>query len=234
MKIPDLQKKLYEMSEALTQIEKDNGYVDSSTVSGYLDQAHNAINDSLRYRKPDGLNLPWSEMPSEGLDDEFDSYVFDGSMSEADYDRMHELRAEASALDYDLALTAHKFKQRFSFEIQEAKDAIDLAKYCHRNPALSAKLLSTDEYKKLPDTLTMYAYNETGQILSVHATVDFSDLKNKIVSRSIASINNNDLKIYLHKVGSYYKDSPLHEGAFYDSFEQMACTNNLQQDRGRY
>lgn len=59
-----------------------------------LRQAETIINESARCPRPENLSpdIPWSERLFDG-DDVFDPYVFDGTMSEEDYKRMHELMA---------------------------------------------------------------------------------------------------------------------------------------------
>ena len=69
-------------------------YFDYAGVIGLLEQAQTLVTESARCPRPADLppGLPWSERLYNG-DDLFDPYVFDGSMSIEDYEKMHELMA---------------------------------------------------------------------------------------------------------------------------------------------
>jgi hypothetical protein len=67
---------------------------DYDGVIGLLDRAQMLITESARCPRPENLppGMPWSERLYDGED--FDPYVYDGSMSAEDYERMRELMAD--------------------------------------------------------------------------------------------------------------------------------------------
>lgn len=66
------------------------GHFDYDTVIELLKSTLKHMDGTLRFSRPEDLpkDVPWSEIPY-SPDDEFDPFVFDGSMSINDYE-MHE------------------------------------------------------------------------------------------------------------------------------------------------
>jgi hypothetical protein len=69
-------------------------YFDYDSVIALLEQAQMLVTESARCPRPADLppGMPWCERLAGG-DEVFDPYAFDGTMSEEDYERMHELMA---------------------------------------------------------------------------------------------------------------------------------------------
>ena len=67
-------------------------YFDYDGVISLLEQTQTLVTESARCPRPAGLppNIPWREKLVSG-DEDFDPYTFDGTMSEEDYEKMHEL-----------------------------------------------------------------------------------------------------------------------------------------------
>lgn len=70
-------------------------YFDYDNVLKLLEQAQATTTDTARCLRPENLppGIPWSERMYSG-DEEFDPFVYDGTMSIDDYEKMHELLNE--------------------------------------------------------------------------------------------------------------------------------------------
>lgn len=70
-------------------------FFDYDGAIGLLEQVQALVAESARCPRPANLppDIPWCEKLYDG-DDSLNPYVFDGTMSEADYEKMHELIAE--------------------------------------------------------------------------------------------------------------------------------------------
>ncbi len=88
--------KIVQINELLAGIQDQNDIYSNSSKNGYFDydsvitalqQAQQTIDSSLRYPRPENLpeDMIWSEKPSAGFDDDFDPFVYDGSISPEDF-----------------------------------------------------------------------------------------------------------------------------------------------------
>lgn len=90
---------LQTITNAVESYENDTHpiYFDYDGAIGLLEQVQILVTESARCPRPTDLppGMPWSERLAGG-DEVFDPYVFDGTMSDEDYERMHKLMAADS------------------------------------------------------------------------------------------------------------------------------------------
>ncbi len=94
--------KIERISELLQELQTGNTAYDDPAIAYHydydrviqsLEQAKETMEQSVRCPRPKDLpkDIPWSERLSQGADDEdFNPYVYDGTMSPEDYDKMRE------------------------------------------------------------------------------------------------------------------------------------------------
>ena len=82
---------LYDIKSSVESYKNDihRIYFDYDGVIDLLAEAQMLVTNSARCPRPEGLspNLPWCERLSSG-DDDFSPYVYDGTMSAEDYEKM--------------------------------------------------------------------------------------------------------------------------------------------------
>jgi hypothetical protein len=89
------------IANAVTSYENDSHeiyheiYFDYDDVISLLEQADALVEESARCPRPDNLplDMPWSERMDD--DEDFNPFVFDGTMSIDDHERMHELMEQS-------------------------------------------------------------------------------------------------------------------------------------------